>query len=350
MPKVYIIVLNYKNFLDTIECLESLLKINYINYQLLLIDNNSPNDSWERLLAWASGKEEPHLQPHPVLAHLSLPLAAKPLHFSTLVQQISFTQFNTNQKLVFIRAHENKGYAAGNNIGLAYAIDQNDADYYWILNNDVVVEPDSLSELIKKAAYYEKAGKKIGIIGAKIMYYHSPELIQGAGGANFYPWTARQTVGIGAYEKDKGQYDKEVSFYFTLGSCMLLNKKMIDEIGLLNEEYFLYYEEPDLAINAYKHKWLQGYAWKAKIYHKEGGSSGGGTHRKDRASAFAEYYYQRSKILFTRRYYPQFLPFVYLNFLMVLLKKIFFRQGKRIPQLLAVLFNPKRIYNNISNK
>jgi hypothetical protein len=345
MPKVYIIVLNYKNWQDTVECLESLFKLDYKNYQIIVVDNNSPNDSIERITKWANGNETVISVVNPELQHLSFPPVQKPVRFKLLSQTESLIQNSITDKLILIKADQNRGYSAGNNIALKYGLAQNDADFFWILNNDVVVEPNALSTLTEKAAFYKESNQKVGIIGGKVMYYHLPNRIQAASGSFFRLKTARLTTGLGHFEEDKGQYDKEVAVDFVMGACMFVSKEYIEEVGLLSEEYFLYLEEPDwVEKGKRKGAWETGYAWNAKIYHKEGGASGGGTHRKNKISFLADFYVQRNKILFTRKFYPQYLPFVYLSLLAIIIKRIFEGQWKRIPKLFSILFNPNRAF------
>ena len=77
--KVYIIILNYNGWADTIECLESVLKNDYPNYQVIVVDNNSPNNSMEYIKAWAEGKLDVWVKPAHPLRHLSFPLVKKPI-------------------------------------------------------------------------------------------------------------------------------------------------------------------------------------------------------------------------------------------------------------------------------
>ena len=112
-PRVYIIILNYNNPKDTIECLESIYhQLIYDNFHVVLLDNSSTDDSECIFKNWQQEN--------------------KPFNFT------------------FIQTGANKGFAGGNNIGILFAQKQGDMDYVWILNNDTVVVKDTLLELVKK--------------------------------------------------------------------------------------------------------------------------------------------------------------------------------------------------------
>ena len=138
-PKVYIIVLNYNNAADTIECLESLREIKYANYEVILVDNASSDNSDSILSSYAS------------------------------------------EYIHYIRNEYNYGYAAGNNIGIRYAMQRNDGSFVWILNNDTIVSPYALGYLVETCMY----DSSIGVCGSKILYYYG-DGIQGYGGRYNY--------------------------------------------------------------------------------------------------------------------------------------------------------------------
>ncbi len=228
-PKIYIILLNYNGWRDTQECLESVLKLDYPNFQVIVVDNYSPNDSMLHLLAWAKGEELATVD-NPELVHLSTPPIKKPVDFvlydkrTALTGGDSIQEAQFNNPVIFIQAGENRGFAAGNNIGTEYALKKGDADYIWYLNNDTVVEPNSLTEYVKKAKQYKANNHKVGIIGAKLMYYHRPESIQAIGGV-YNKWLGT-TKHIGAFEEDNGQYDNEdiiSQVSYPVGASMLVD-------------------------------------------------------------------------------------------------------------------------------
>lgn len=342
MKKIYIVLLNYNGWRDTQECLENILKLDYPNYQIIVVDNDSPNQSMGHLLAWAKGEEEAAVD-NIALANLSTPHSVKPVDFILYDKAAALTggdkelerKFN-NSPIVFIQAGENKGFSAGNNIGIEYVSKKGDAGYIWLLNTDTVVESSALTESVKKIQYYKQQKKKVGIIGSKLMYYHTPELIQGIGG-KYNKWFAT-TSHIGAFEKDRGQYDNEDTVEYIdypIGASMFVSIDYIKDIGLMCEDYFLYYEELDWVLRGKRKGWEIGYCWKAKIYHKEGGSIGSssiGVQKSD----LADYYALRNRVLFTRKFFKKYLFIVKLGFFVVIvnrLKRFKFSILKKIPRI-----------------
>ena len=150
MKKVYIIVLNYNNWRDTIKCVESVLNLDYKYYQVVIVDNNSSDDSIMQIENFISN------QNHDIFKEDDLS--------------------KSNKKIIFIKAKENKGYSAGNNIGIKFA-KLNGYDFVWILNNDTVVKYDSLKKFVNCALNSEK---NVGIWGNPI-YYYGTNFLQGIG-------------------------------------------------------------------------------------------------------------------------------------------------------------------------
>ncbi len=202
--KILAIILNYNGWEDTIECLESILRSDYLNYQVIVVDNNSPNNSMEYIKAWAEGKQENLAsEPSHPLYHLSNPSIKKPIPYICYTREeaekggkIEIENAITNQwqeerernkdnlistsiyPLIFIQSDENLGFAGGNNIGIKYAQKKNDLHDILLINNDTVVEKNTISELIR-------ARNKLGenaIYGGRIFYYSEPTKIWYDGG------------------------------------------------------------------------------------------------------------------------------------------------------------------------
>ncbi|AZR81693.1 glycosyltransferase family 2 protein [Thiomicrospira sp. S5] len=342
MSKVYFIILNYNGWRDTQECLESALKLDYPNFQVIVVDNNSPNDSMSHLLAWAKG-EELATGNSPDFAHLSTPPIKKPIEFvlydkpTALAGGNATQEVHLNNPIIFIQSDENRGFAAGNNIGTEYALKKGDAEYLWYLNNDTVVEPNALSEYVKKANQYKENGQRVGIIGAKLMYYHQPKLIQAIGGI-YNKWLAT-TKHIGAFEEDIGQYDNEdivKKISYPVGASMLVDIAFIKDVGMMCEDYFLYFEELDWVCRGKEKGWQIGYCWCIKIFHKEGGSIGSSSDGIQR-SELSDYYGLINRIAFTRKFFPNMALIVRLSFLVVLFNRIKRRQFDRALQTIKFM-------------
>src|SRR5690606_23240173 len=113
-PKVYIVVLNYNSWKDTVECIESLFKLEIQHYQIILVDNNSTDDSIPRLKGWINGTEKIHLERNPILKDLSFPQKPKPI--SCLYNPSEMEQKEKQADIVFLTSDTNLGYAGGNNL------------------------------------------------------------------------------------------------------------------------------------------------------------------------------------------------------------------------------------------
>jgi len=156
MSKVYIIILNYNGWKDTIECLESVLKNDYKNYQIIVVDNNSPNNSMDYIINWADGKQEVVYDENSQLKYLSQPFEPKPLDYVFYTKEEALSggdrekEVKLNNPIIFIQAGENGGFAAGNNIGIKYALAKDDFEYVWLLNNDTVIKTNSLSNMVSR--------------------------------------------------------------------------------------------------------------------------------------------------------------------------------------------------------
>ncbi len=269
-PEVSIIILNWNGLEDTIECLGSLKKITYPNYEVIVVDNGSKeNDA-----------------------------------------QVLEEKFGDYVHL--IRNDRNYGYTGGNNIGIRYALDNSSPDYLLILNNDTVVAPDFLGQMVAVA----ESDASIGIVGPKVYYYDFPNRIQSVGVMTSLR-TGQSRV-IGKKQIDTGQFDIQREVDYVSGCCLLIKKELIQKVGLFDERYFCYCEESDYCIRAERAGYKTVYVPLAKIWHKkpmqeklwQGSPKGGHT------AALSYYYWARNKFKFmrkhaTKRQYRSFLAYFF---------------------------------------
>ena len=337
--------MNYNGWRDTQECLESILKLQNSNYQIIVIDNNSPNNSMDHLLAWASGKEF-SIVDNARLGHLSTPRITKPVDFLIYDKQLALQggcaaeEVKLINPIIFIQLDENNGFSSGNNVGIQYALSKEDAEYIWLLNNDTVVNPDTAEELSKKASYYKDKGQKVGLIGAKLMYYHQPEMIQAVGG-KYNKWLSISTH-IGSFEKDFGQFDSEdivKNTSYPIGASMFVDINFIKDVGLMCEDYFLFFEELDWTIRGKKKGWEIGYSWSAVIYHKEAASTGM-SNKYSKKSDFADYLLIKNRLIFTRKFYPWLMFIIRLSFIIIIINRFKRKQFYKIPTIIRLMFGP----------
>jgi hypothetical protein len=245
-PKVSIIILNWNGLKDTIECLESLKKITYPNYEVIVVDNGSRGNDADIL-------EEKY-----------------------------------GDYIKVIRNKENLGFAGGNNIGIKYALKRG-SEFFLILNNDVVVEKNFLEFLVEDLLENEK----IGIIGpANYNYYRPEEIISLGRKINYWKGSA-----IDLYSpKNLTKIDSLV------GCCLLFKKEVIDKIGFFYEPYFLNFEETEYCLRAKKVGFKIASQPNSKIWHKVGGVL-------NKTPALTNYYYYRNKLLFMKRNAPFYIKY-----------------------------------------
>jgi GT2 family glycosyltransferase len=307
--KVYIIILNYKGWLDTIECLESVFKLNYPNFQVIVVDNSPSEEPLKNLEKWASKKGFSDIKTS--FPEIVYPLISKPISFKT-ISEIESKKQSRNEPLLIIKANKNLGFSAGNNIGLNYVIRRNDFDYCWLLNNDTLVENNSLSYQINYIEENEKL--KIGILGSKLVYYHTPDKVQAVGGSlNTFSFNTKH---IGEGESIINKKKQFGNIDYVVGASMFVSNKFLKEVGLLSEDYFLYYEELDWAFRAKSLGWEIDWCPKSKVYHKEGASIGSSNNYKKRSS-MSEIEVFRSRNIFVKKYFKKRFLFYFSSCLII---------------------------------
>jgi GT2 family glycosyltransferase len=203
-----------------------------------------------------------------------------------------------------IRSDTNTGFSGGYNIGMKEAL-KNGADFILIVNNDTVMDPDMLTNLLKVL----ESDPKIGLTTPKIYFakghefhkdrYQSEELgkvLWFAGG--YTDWNNVMSIHRGMDEVDHGQYDKTEEIEFASGCCMLFKKEVLKKVGLLDDRYFLYYEDADLNERVKRGGYKIYYVPSAKLIHINAASTGGA------GNVLHDYFLTRNKMLFGMTYAP----------------------------------------------
>ena len=291
-PKVSIVILNWNGWKDTIECLESLYQITYPNYDVIVVDNGSEDESLKKLKEYAEGKIEVESQ------FFEYDSSNKPIKFIEYTREEAeagggkekeIDDLPSNRKMSLIKNEKNYGFAEGNNIGMKYALKALNPDYVLLLNNDTVVDKEFLSELVKVG----EGDEKIGIVGAVNYYYDKPGKVWFCGGKiNF--WNGK-VYNIGVNEMDKGQHDRIREVNYIAGSCFLIEKEVIEKVGMLSPVYFAYWDEADWCVRALKAGYRVLYVPTAKIWHKVSSTS-------KKIGGFFEYYNTRNTFLFMKKH------------------------------------------------
>lgn len=285
-PTIYIILLNWNGWADTIECLESVFINDYQNFRVIICDNDSQDNSLEQIKAWADDRLSPFVLQEYVHRNFTFSIAVRPIHYveySRTQAEAGGSQIDIRARLILIQTGKNLGFAGGNNVGLRYALKQNDMDYVWLLNNDTVIDKSALSEMLKCDRSFKQS-----IIGSKIYYYHDPHKIWFNGGVinklkTKYTHTTDDINDIGelaSFETD-----------FITGCSMLIPRNALNTLGILDERYFLYFEDLDYCRIAKKSGYKLFVCPTSFIWHKVSVSIGSFT-----PSAF--YYFYRNSLLY----------------------------------------------------
>jgi GT2 family glycosyltransferase len=264
-PKVSIIILNWNGWKDTIECLESLYQINYPNYDVLVVDNHSEDDSIEKIKQYCTGKLKVESK------FFEYKMENKPIqifeYFEDKIEDSKMNdEFKANKKLILIKNNKNYGFAEGNNIGIRFMLKNLDSDYTLLLNNDTTVSNLFLDELVEAAE-----NSSVGIVGPTIYYYHHPNKIQSAGA--YFSWKKGQGSLLRANEIDDHEHLDVLQVDYVSGCCLLSKKDVFLKCGLLDSEYFAYWEEVDFCMRAKKAGFNVIYTPKSRVWHKVSSTS-----------------------------------------------------------------------------
>lgn len=247
-PQVDIILLNFNGYKDTIDCVKSLENISYSNYNVIIVDNNSNDNSEEEIKKY----------------------------------------IETKKNLIFIQSGKNLGFSGGNNVGIKYAID-NGADYICLLNNDTIVKHDFLNILVETM----ENDASIGIAAGKIMYHSQPDVIWSAGGYIDYKRALGCHYGM-MKNISNPNYNTEKEVTFLTGCLQLIRREVFHKIGFYDDEYFLYMEDVDFCYRCRNSGYKLKYIPSSHIYHKVSASTGNG-------SPLMLYYMTRNRLLYNKK-------------------------------------------------
>lgn len=253
VKKVYIIVLNWNGTADTIECLESLKTIDYSNYQIIVIDNNSKSEYFDNLIIWCGNN----------FNYLKIYTQQEAERGGKLETEQIINSAESSDKLVVIRNNENLGFAAGNNVGLKYILTKkNEKSFALLLNNDTVVQPDFLSHLMAFMDKYSYAA-----CTPQIRYYQPNDKIWNCGGK--ITWFGNRRYFFAGENIDNVPKSGFRDITFVTGCSLLFQPKII---GLLSEKFFFGEEDFEFSLRLRKQKLKMACVYESIIYHKVGNS------------------------------------------------------------------------------
>ena len=264
MRSVSVSVLNFNGEKNTLECVESLKKIDTskLKLNIIVVDNGSVKKLDLKDGQWG----------------------------------------NTSLKVIINQ--KNLGFSGGHNVGIEYALKKG-SDFIVILNNDTYVDKNFLEELLKAT----EKDAKIGILVPKIYFapgfeFHKDRYSKEEKGKIFWyaggemDWNNVIGHNRGVDQIDKGQFDSTSETELATGCCMLIKKEVFGKIGLFDENFYLYYEDADLSMRVKKKGFKIFYVPSSIIWHKNAGSAGGS------GSKLQDYYITRNRLLFGMRYAP----------------------------------------------
>ncbi|WMJ73211.1 glycosyltransferase family 2 protein [Cytophagaceae bacterium ABcell3] len=240
-PKVSIITINFNGASVTCDLIESLRNVTYPNFEVIVVDNAS--------------------QENPDIIKERYP------------------------EVVLIKNKENLGFAGGNNAGFRAA----SGKYFMLLNNDTEVHPEFLHPLVARL----ESDPLAGAVSSKLIYHNTDGIIQYAGSSMINPYTGRSSF-LGQKEKDQGQYDVCCQTHYAHGAAMMVPRRVVEEVGLMADLYFLYYEELDFCERIKEAGYAIWYIGTSVVYHKESMSVG-------KQNPIKTYYMTRNRLVYMRR-------------------------------------------------
>jgi GT2 family glycosyltransferase len=297
--RVAIVLLNWNGWKDTIACIESILATDHTKIGIFVCDNASTDDSLSHIRKWAASRP---------IASLALterqgnPGSDWPPQGGSLG---TLTLLNTGGNL---------GFAGGCNMGLRYAL-MDDYDFFWLLNNDTEIAHSSLPALLERMT----RDSNIGMCGSTLVYAEQPNVVQNFGGGSFSRFKGRgEAFGQGCDVRkpiDKTAFEPKM--HFVSGASMLVSRAFLTTVGLMDEGYFLYFEELDWAERA-RSRFILGYAPESIVRHKVGASIG--TNDFGQSSPLSTYFMTRSRVRFCWRFHKVALPFIIFDLLRKMLQ------------------------------
>ena len=238
-PLVVSVILNTNRRDDTLACLRSLQQSSYPNQRTIVLDNHSTDGSLAAIRS-------------------------------------NFPEVET------IELAENRGYTGNNNVGIRLALEAQ-ADWVFVLNEDTILDPECLAKLVAVG----ESHSNIGMVGPMVYHFDEPTLIQSAGGVLGRGW---ESVHLGKDEKDGGQFREPHMVSWLTGCALLIRRAVINQVGMLDERMFIYYEETEWCLRARAAGWRLMHVPEAKLWHK-------GVQRNYLPSPSFTYYMTRNRFL-----------------------------------------------------
>ncbi len=262
------IILNWNGAEQTLNCIRSLE--DSCSIPVIVIDNDSQVTDYQKLLSYMN-RQDPA---------------------STLITtQGEIGNEARKYSHCLIRNDGNHGYAGGNNVGIDYA-NRAGYEYFWILNNDITVEPGALDALVKTL----QSDRQCGFSASVLVYADNPQIVQCVGGGTVYPWLGKtRLIGKNAERSQLAQLNLPTPDYL-MGASMLVSRRVIEQVGLMDERYFMYSEEVDWQRRAAARNITCHVALDSFARHGDSGSTKGKSH-------LFHFYRNRAAIMYNRKFH-----------------------------------------------
>jgi len=294
-PHVSIIILNWNGWEDTIECLESVLKLNYPQFNIILIDNHSTNDSILQIQNWASGQSDTQIRSN--YPELITPLEIKPIKLidtdENVTDKILATDIN-NKDILLVKNAENFGFAVANNQGMDIARKIFESDYYYLLNNDTVIENNALTDLVNILT----EDKSISIAQSTLYSYEQGKIVNAGGKILFWGQTKY-------YKKIENNEVRNVTS--VSGCALFVRSTTINKFGKLSDRFFHGEEDFEFSMRLTLNKQVMVCSGGSRVYHKIGMSVKKMMHDHERRT----FLFALNRIIDLKEYYPKIVWYVW---------------------------------------
>jgi len=246
-PKISVVILNWNQWGHTLRCLATLFQSTYENFDVILVENGSTDDSLSKIKEWLAGQisggtkfypEDPGAKPVKVIELCE-----------TDIKSSSESSSDPARSLTIIKIVSNLGFARACNLGMKYALRNESVKYILTLNNDMEINPESVSHLVAAA----EKDPMVGAGQAKVLLSESPGFIDGVGvKVTWYGAAFKE----GSEQADKGQYDSCRKIFGAYPAATLYRCEMLKQVGLFDEDFFVYYEDVDHCLRMRKTPWI----------------------------------------------------------------------------------------------
>jgi len=273
MPRVAIVVLNWNGWADTIQCIKSIHRLSNAGYDIILVDNHSSDGSIDNIRRYCEGNDRAGVPDNTAIHLFELFEDEADRSGSGLS---SYLRQDPCRRMILVKNHENYGYARGNNIGIRFALNTLKSDYILILNNDVIIEN---REMLNKLLESAESDSSIGAVSPVLRSTNGE--VQRACTRNLpgfldfifvYTFIGQRVLKENKIWKSHFNYDysfdRPAEFGVLGGSCILFRSQAIAEIGLFDENTFLYWEEYIIGCKLVRHGWKSILRSDTEITHK----------------------------------------------------------------------------------